>query len=68
MNKSTTGHDKKPAFVLKEFTAQKDKSTNDSVVTLHPHGITPVKIDEAEAKLKKDTIGKPVTRKIKIYG
>jgi hypothetical protein len=55
MNKSQTSQDKKGAFVLKEFTAQKDKSTNDSVKTLHP--LSAVKADETEAKLKQDTIG-----------
>jgi hypothetical protein len=60
MNKSTNSTQDKKAtsFVLKEFTAQKDKSTNDAVVTVRPVGYSSVKVDEAEAKLKKDTIGK----------
>lgn len=49
--------EKKPSFVLKEFLAQKDKSTNDAVVTLRPGMYATAKADDAEAKLKKDTIG-----------
>jgi hypothetical protein len=54
MNRST---DKKPSFVLKEFQAQKDKSTNDATVTLRPEMYAKAKADDKEAKLKKDTIG-----------
>ena len=48
---------KKPSFVLKEFQAQKDKSTNDAVVTLRPEMYALARGDDKEAKLKKDTIG-----------
>jgi hypothetical protein len=47
----------KSAFVLKEFLAQKDKSTNDAVVTLRPGMYAHAKGDDKEAKLKEDTIG-----------
>lgn len=57
MNSTKAAGDKKSAFVLKEFTAQKDKSTNDAVKTLRPVGYSRAKADEAEAKLKKDTVG-----------
>jgi hypothetical protein len=49
--------DKKSAFVLKEFLAQKDKSTNDAVVTLRPGTYAHGKSDDKEAMLKKDTVG-----------
>jgi len=48
---------KKPAFVLKEFLAQKDKSTNDAVVALRPEMYATAKSEDKEAKLKRDTIG-----------
>jgi hypothetical protein len=51
--------EKKPSFVLKEFLAQKDKSTNDAVVILRPEKYATSKTDDTEAKLKKDTIGTP---------
>jgi hypothetical protein len=44
---------KKPAFVLKEFEPQKDKTTNDAVVTLASLSMDAGK----EAQFKKDTIG-----------
>ena len=49
--------EKKPSFVLKEFQAQKDKSTNDAVVLLRPEMYARAGVDDKEAKLKKDTIG-----------
>jgi len=55
---SNRAQEKKPAFVLKEFLAQKDKSTNDAVVTLRPEMYAHAKDDDKEAKLKKDTIGR----------
>jgi hypothetical protein len=55
MNRET---EKKPSFVLKEFQAQKDKSINDSFVLLRPEMYARAGIDDKEAKLKKDTIGK----------
>jgi hypothetical protein len=58
MNSGNGGGASKPSFVLKEFTAQKDKSTNNAVITLgDPSTYTLAKADETEAKLKKDTIG-----------
>lgn len=57
MNNTNRPPDKKPSFVLKEFLAQKDKSTNDAVVSLRPNMYALAKTDDAEAKLKKDTIG-----------
>lgn len=48
---------KKSSFVLKEFQAQKDKSTNDAVVSLRPGMYALARDDDKEAKLKKDTIG-----------
>ena len=57
MTSMNRGPDKKPSFVLKEFQAQKDKSTNDAVVTLRPEMYAKAKADDKEAKLKKDTIG-----------
>jgi len=47
----------KSSFVLKEFQAQKDKSTNDAVVSLRPGMYALARDDDKEAKLKKDTIG-----------
>lgn len=57
MTSMNQGPSKKPSFVLKEFQAQKDKSTNDAVVTLRPEMYANAKADDKEAKLKKDTIG-----------
>ena len=47
----------KSSFVLKEFQAQKDKSTNNAVVTLRPGMYALASNDDKEAQLKKDTIG-----------
>jgi hypothetical protein len=58
MNPQRRVADKKPSFVLKEFLAQKDKSTNDAVVTLRPEMYAVAKGVDTEAKLKKDTIGR----------
>ena len=57
MNSANRPPDKKPSFVLKEFLAQKDKSTNDAVIALRPDMYALAQTDDAEAKLKKDTIG-----------
>lgn len=57
MNTKSCEPDKKPSFVLKEFLAQKDKSTNDAVVSLRPNMYALAKSDDKEAQLKKDTIG-----------
>jgi len=57
MNSANRPAEKKPSFVLKEFLAQKDKSTNDAVVSLRPNMYALAKTDDAEAKLKQDTIG-----------
>ena len=51
------GPPNKPSFVLKEFQAQKDKSTNDAVVTLRPEMYALARSADKEAKLKMDTIG-----------
>ena len=58
MDPSKRGMEKKSPFVLKEFMPQKDKSTNDAVVTLRPNMYAMAKGDDAEAKLRKDTVGK----------
>lgn len=64
MNSMNRAPEKKPSFVLKEFQAQKDKSTNDAVVTLRPEMYARAKADDKEAKLKKDTIGMSPLRKL----
>jgi hypothetical protein len=57
MDSSKRGTEKKSSFVLKEFMPQKDKSTNDAVVTLRPNMYATAKSDDTEAKLRKDTVG-----------
>ena len=49
--------EKKPALVLKEFLAQKDKSTNDAVAILRPERYAHATSDDKEARLKSGTIG-----------
>ena len=62
MDSRNRGSDKKPSFVLKEFLAQKDTSTNDAVPTLRPNMYAMAKTDETEAKLKQDTVGSVLLR------
>jgi hypothetical protein len=57
MNQKARVPDAKPSFVLKEFLAQKDKSSNDAVATLRPEMYAIAKHEDAETTLKKGTIG-----------
>lgn len=52
--------EKKPALVLKEFLAQKDKGTNDPAAMLRSERYAHATSDDKEARLKSGTIGNVV--------